>query len=97
MTLGLGERQGRSGWQGGGAGGKQPSLLLEASLLLDLVACRTRCLGFRRGVSVVLPVTGSVEDRARKGKTEIAIALCSGKKSWETEDAGINLPSPGHR
>ena len=65
MTLGLGERQGRSGWQGGGAGGKQPSLLLEASLLLDLVACRTRCLGFRRGVSVVLPVTGSADAEDR--------------------------------
>ena len=64
MTLGLGERHGLSGWQGGGAGGKQASL--DASLLLDLVACRTRCcLGLRRGVSVVLPVTGSA-DSARK-------------------------------
>ena len=63
MTLGLGERHGLSGWQGGGGGGKQPSA--DASLLSDLVACRRRCLGLRRGVSVVLPVTGSA-DSARK-------------------------------
>ena len=63
MTLGLGERHGLSGWQGGGGGGKQPSAE-EASLLLDRVARRTRCLGCRRGVSVVLPVTGSA-GRAR--------------------------------
>ena len=59
MTLGLGERQGRSGWQGGGGGGKQ--LSADASLLLDGVARRTRCFGCRRGVSVVLPVTGSAD------------------------------------
>ena len=59
MTLGLGERQGLSGWQGGGGGGKQ--LSADASLLLDGVARRTRCFGCRRGVSVVLPVTGSAD------------------------------------